>query len=459
MARANQLAMIDATVLTPGDDGYEEARQVWNGMIDRRPAVIVRCTNRDDVAAAIRHAREEDLAVSVRGGGHNVAGYATVDDGLVVDLRLMNDVEVDAENRIVLAGGGARWADLDRAAQQHGLAVPGGVVSDTGIGGLTLAGGYGWIRGRHGLSCDNLIGAEVVLADGRVVYASKDENQDLFWGLRGAGGNFGVVTRFDYRAHPLGPEVFFTFVAHDGRGNGMRDALRWFRDWCRDIPDDIAPLAILGKVPPNEMFPEELHGVHCFIIAGMYNGDPADGEKVFESARTFATPLADFSGKMPYVEAQKVFDEEFPAHELRYYWKAANMKTLPDDLIDLIVEHAKRQPSHRSTTDLWHVGGAVRRVGEDDMAFSGRDIGYLFNVEANWADPSEDEANIRWVREFQEAVREWADGRAYFNFGGFAEEARSAVEATFGPKYERLREIKRKYDPENVFRMNQNIEP
>jgi FAD/FMN-containing dehydrogenase len=408
----------------------------------------------------VKHAKAEGLAVAVRGGGHNVAGYATVDDGLIVDLRHMNNVEVDPVDRVVHAGGGARWADVDREAQKHGLAVPGGVVSDTGIGGLTLGGGYGWIRGSHGLSCDNLVGAEVVLADGHVVYASEDENPDLFWGLRGGGGNFGVITRFDFRAYPLGPDVYFTFVAHDGRGDAMRDAVRWFRDWCLDVPDEIAPIGILGQVPPgHEMFPEELYGVPYFIIVGMYNGDPSEGEKLFAPARTFAKPLADFSGTMPYIDAQKVFDEDFPAHELRYYWKSSNMKSLPDDLVDVIVEHAKRQPSPLSTTDLWHVGGAVRRVDEDDMAFSGRDIGYLFNVEANWPDPADDEANIRWVREFQDAVRDWADGRAYFNFGGFAEEARSAVETTFGAKYERLRAIKRKYDPENVFRMNQNIEP
>jgi FAD/FMN-containing dehydrogenase len=460
MKNESPLVAAAATVITPGTAGYDEARLVWNGMIDRRPAAIVQCTNVDDVVAAIRHARSENLAIAVRGGGHNVAGYATVDEGLVIDLGAMKRVEVDPENRIVSVGGGALWADVDRAAQKHGLAVPGGVVSETGVAGLTLAGGYGWIRGRHGLSCDNLIGAEVVLADGSIVQASEDENADLLWGLRGGGGNFGVVTRLVFRAHPIGPEIFFNFVFHDGRGDGMRNAARWFRDWCRDLPDEIAPLAVIGQVPPgHELFPDELYGTPFFLLAAMYAGDSAEGERLLAPTREFATPLADFSDHMPYVKAQTIFDEDFPAHELRYYWKSANLPALGDDLIDVIVDHALRQPSPLSTTDIWHVGGAVRRTSEDDMAFTGRDIGFLFNAEANWRDPADDVANMSWVTETHAAIRDYADGRAYFNFGGFADEARSAVENTFGTKYDRLRKLKRKYDPENLFRLNQNIEP
>jgi FAD/FMN-containing dehydrogenase len=449
--------MID--LVRPGDTDYEDARNVWNGMVDRRPSAIARCSTARDVAHAIAWARRADLPIAVRGGGHNVAGYGTVNGGLVIDLGLMNDVEVDAANRVVRAGGGARLGDLDRATQAHGLVVPAGVVSDTGIGGLTLAGGFGWLRGKWGLTCDNLIGAEVVLADGRIVETSEQENADLLWGLRGGGGNFGVVTRFDYRAYPLGPEVFFAFVFHDGRGDGMRDAMRWFRDWSRDIPDEVSPLGVCGVVPPgHELFDESLHGVPFFLIAAMYAGDPETGERILAPARSFARPIADFSARMPYVEAQTVFDEDYPAHELRYYWKSANLTDLDDALIDTIVEHARRQPSPLSTTDLWHVGGQVRRVGEDEAAYSGRDIAWLLNPEANWQDAADDDANIRWVREFHEAVRDRADGRAYFNFGGFEDEAKAAVKHTFGDKYERLRALKRKYDPGNTFRLNQNVE-
>ena len=451
---------IGVTTLRPGDAEYETARRVWNGMIDRRPALIVRCATTEDVVEALSLSRRQGLPVAVRGGGHNVAGFATIDDGMVIDLGPMNDVHVDADRRVAMVGGGARWVDVDRETQAFGLATPGGVVSDTGVAGLTLGGGLGWLRGVHGLSCDNLIAAEVVLADGRVVQASAEDDAELLWGLRGGGGNFGVVTRFEFALHPVGPDVFFAFTFHDGRGQGMRDALRRFRDFCAETPDEIAPLGVCGVVPPgHEMFPPHLHGVPFFLVAALYAGPPEEGERMLAPLRSLGSPLVDFSGRMPYTEVQRSFDEDYPAVKLRYYWKSANLPVLDDAVIDRIVRHAKRQPSPLSTTDLWHIGGAVSRVAEDSAAFDGRAAGFMLNPEANWADPRQDEANIGWVRDFHDAVREFADGRAYLNFPGFHEDGEATLRRTFGRKYDRLLALKRAVDPENVFRSNQNIDP
>ncbi|MGH7507605.1 MAG: FAD-binding oxidoreductase, partial [Longimicrobiales bacterium] len=325
---------------------------------------------------------------------------------------------------------------------------------------LTLGGGLGWLRGMHGLTCDNLVAAEVVLADGQVVRASEDDHAELLWGLRGGGGNFGVVTRFEFTLHPVGPDVFFAFAFHDGRRDGMRDALRRYRDFCVDIPDTIAPVGVCGVIPPgHEMFPAELYGVPFFLAAAMYAGSPEEGERALEPLRSLGEPLADFSGRMLYTEAQKIFDDDYPAVKLRYYWKSANLTGLDDVLIDRIVEHAKRQPSPLSTTDIWHRGGAVSRIPEDAAAFGGRDARFLLNAEANWADPRQDEANVRWVRDFHDAVRAYSDGRAYLNFPGFHEGGEASLRATFGGKYDRLLALKRRVDPDNVFRSNQNIDP
>lgn len=450
----------DARVIGPDDDRYEDARQVWNGMIDRRPAEIVRCRTPEEVAEAIASARARDLPLAVRGGGHNVAGFATVEEGVVIDLGPMREVRVDQRRREATVGGGARLADLDAATQAHGLVVPTGLVSETGVAGLTLGGGMGWLRGKWGLACDNLVGAEVVLADGRIVRTDADENPDLLWALRGGGGNFGVVTRFRFRAHELGPEVACAFVLHDGRGDGRQDALRYFRDFCARAPDEVAPIVSVGQVPPGfEFLPEEMEGTPFALMGAMFAGPPSEGEAVLEPLRSFAKPLVDLSGRMPYVEAQRAFDEDYPAHELRYYWKSANLQVLDDPLIDTIVEHADRQPSPRSTVDLWHVGGAVARVPEEDAAYAGRDVGFLLNPEANWDDPADDEANIAWARDLLDAVRERSDARMYLNFPGFHEGGTETMRTTWGDKYERLRSIKRRVDPENVFRMNQNIDP
>ncbi|HEX7069707.1 MAG TPA: FAD-binding oxidoreductase [Rhodothermales bacterium] len=447
-------------LILPGDAEYDQARRVWNGMIDRYPAVIAQCADRYDVRTAIKFAAKHRLPVAVRGGGHNVAGYGTCDDGIVIDLALMNSVNVDREARSVRAGGGARWGDVDAATQRYGLVTPGGVVSDTGIAGLTLGGGFGYLASRYGLACDNLLSAELVMADGRFLTASASENPDLFWALRGGGGNFGVVTSFTYRLHEFGPEVYMMMVLHDGSGDAMKQALKSYRAFVESAPDEAAPLAATGIVPPGmEHFPAEIHGKPFVMMLGMYVGDPAEGERVYEPLRTFARPMMDMSGRMPYVKAQQLLDEDYPAYKMRYYWKSAYLPDLTDGSIDLIVEHARQQPSPYSTIDLWHLAGAVKEIGEDETAFSGRRTSYMLNPEANWLDPSDDQANVQWVRRTLEAMRPYSSGGRYLNFAGFYEEGEQAMRDTFGEKYARLAAIKRKYDPDNLFHLNQNVLP
>jgi FAD/FMN-containing dehydrogenase len=394
----------------------------------------------------------------VRGGGHHVAGFGTCDGGLVIDLSPMKGIEVDPNTRIARAEGGVKWGELDEATQAYGLATPGGVVSDTGIAGLTLGGGYGWLRNKWGLSCDNLIAAELVTADGQMVRASETDHSDLFWGLRGGGGNFGVVTSFEYRLHPLGPEVAYCFVLH--HADRAVEALRFFRSYARSAPDEASILAFCGMIPPGaEAFPPQTHGTRFVAFGGCYAGPVEEGERIMKPLREFATPVIDLSGRGPYVEFQKIFDEDYPAHELRYYWKSAYLSDLTDDAIDQIVAIARRQPSPLSTIDIWHLGGAIQRVSEDAMAVGGRRSPFLVTAEANWADAADDEVNITWARDLIVATQPLSNEGLYLNFPGFLEDGQQVMRAAFGSKLDRLVEIKQKYDPSNLFRLNQNITP
>ena len=322
----------------------------------------------------------------MRGGGHNVAGYATCDGGIVIDLSPMKEVRVDPAARVAHAQGGCTWGVVDAATQVYGLATPGGVVSDTGIAGLTLGGGYGWLRSKYGLSCDNLIAAEVVTADGRIVHADEHENFDLLWGLRGGGGNFGIVTTFSYRLHPVGPDVMFAFVIHDGAGEKMAQGLQFYREYCATVPDEASTIAVCGQVPPEPAFPAELHLRPFILFGGLYAGDPQEGQRVLQPLRDFGEPLLDFSGVRPYVEAQRAWDADYPAGR-RYYWKSANVMSLDDDAIACIAEHAHRQPSPFSTIDVWHIGGAVKRVSPDASAFNGRQAAFLVSPEGQLGAP------------------------------------------------------------------------
>lgn len=454
------VAQIHGQVILPGDPAYEDARKVWNGIIDKHPAVIIRPVDASDVIAAVSFARRTRLPLSIRGGGHNVAGHATNDGGMIIDLSLMRKVTVDPVNRTARAEGGATWGDVDQASQLYGLATPGGVFSKTGIAGLTLGGGFGWLRSKYGLSCDNLIGAEVVTADGRLVRANASENSDLLWGLRGGGGNFGVVTAFEYQLHPVGPEMMFVFAFHDGNTEAdMNKAVRYFRDYCATAPDEVSTILALGMIPPDpELFPEHLHGHRFVLFGGLYTGSVEDGKRALQPLLDFGKPILDHSGVKPYIEIQQTFDHDYP-DGLRYYWKSINLKQLDDQAIEQIVIHARQQTSPYSTTDLWDIRGAVSRLDAESGAFFGRGAAFLLNPEANWIDAQTDDANIGWVRNFVNAMEPFSDGSRYLNFAGFQEEGDVMMRQSFGPQYERLLTLKQKYDPENLFRLNQNIKP
>lgn len=446
-------------IIQSADMDYEQARKVWNGMIDKHPAFIVRPVDIDDVIAAVNFARENNYLLSVRGGGHNVAGHATNDGGIVIDLSSMKKIEVNPSAQTAKAEGGVTWGDLDAATQVYGLAAPGGVYSKTGIAGLTLGGGFGWLRNKHGLSCDNLISAEVVTADGSLVKASATENSDLLWGLRGGGGNFGIVTTFEYQLHPVGPEVMFVFAFHDGSTpEDMKRAVRFYRDFCQTAPDEVSTIAAIGQIPPDEHFPEELHRKPFVLLAGLYAGSVEEGKKALQPLLDFGKPLLDFSGVKPYVEVQQAFDADYP-DGLRYYWKSLNLIDLNEKAIELIVEHARLQPSPFSTTDLWHIGGAVKTASPESGAFHGRHASFLLNPEANWIDEADDKANIYWVRRFLREIAPYSDGSRYLNFAGFQEEGSVMMKRAFGTQHDRLAALKQKYDPSNLFSLNPNVKP
>jgi FAD/FMN-containing dehydrogenase len=447
-------------IIQPDHAEYETARRVWNGVIDKYPALIVRPVDHDDVVLAVKLARESNLLLSVRGGGHNVAGHATNDGGLVIDMSSMKQIEVDPVRRIARAQGGVTWGELDAATQVYGLAAPGGVFSKTGIAGLTLGGGLGWLRNTYGLSCDNLIGAEVVTADGQMIHATSKENTELLWGLRGGGGNFGVVTTFEYQLHPVGPEVMFVFAFHEVETQDrMKESLRFFRDFCDQAPLEVNTIFAFGMIPPEpDHFPVHLHGRRFALFGAMYAGAPEDGKRVLQPLLDFGEPMLDANGVKPYIEVQQTFDHDYP-DGMRYYWKSLNLQTLDEAAIDRIVDHAARQVSPYSTTDLWHIGGAVRSYGTQDSAFFGRNAAYVINPEANWIAPEDDDANIAWVRDYIAAMADFSDGSRYLNFAGFQEEGDDMMHKAFASHYERLSALKQKYDPQNLFRLNQNVKP
>ena len=444
-------------LLRAGDPGYDHARALWNGMTDRRPAAIARCADTGDVRAAVRFAADHDLLVAVRGGGHNVAGTAGVDGGLVIDLSAMHHVEVEPAARRARAGGGATFADLDAATQAHGLATPGGVVSETGIGGLTLSGGLGWLRRKHGLSCDNLVAATLVAADGTVHEVDEATDPELLWGLRGGGGNFGVVTELTYQLHPVGPEVFVGLTVYPL--DRAEEVLHAYRQWTDDLPDEVSSIVECGSVPEEADFPEEHWGEPCMIVVACAATDLARGDVLTRPIRDVGDPIADLSGPQPYVELQRLFDADYP-DGLRYYWRSVHLPGLSDEVIARTVEWTRRRPSPRSTVDLWHLGGAMSRVAPDATAYGDRSAPFLLGVEANWADPDDDEANVDWTRGCVAAFDELSTGREYLNFPGFLEDGDQTLRSAHGEaNYTRLRRLKRRLDPGNLFRLHQNIPP
>ncbi len=444
-------------VIRPGDADYDGARALWNGMIDRRPAIIARCADTHDVSATVRFAVDHDLVFAVRGGGHNVAGTAGVDAGLVIDLSAMNDVMVDPEARTARAGGGATWADLDGATLPHGLATPGGVVSETGIGGLTLSGGLGWLRRKHGMSCDNLSGARLVTATGEIRDVDDDSDPELMWALRGGGGNFGVVTELTYRLHPVDPEVFVAFVIH--RGDRTAEVLEAFRAWTADLADEVSALAVCGAIPEVDEVPEAWRGEPGAIIVACAATDLATGEELVAPIRDVADPIVDLSGPMPYAELQGMFDEDYPKGR-RYYWKSLHLPGLDAATVNRLVEWAGSRPSPLTTLDVWHLGGAMARVAPDATAYGDRSTPYLLAIESNWEGADHDGANLEWTRGCFEAFRSLSTGREYLNFPGFFEDRESALRSAHGEEnYERLARVKARLDPDNRFRLHQNVPP
>ena len=437
-----------------GDDAsYEEARRVWNGIIDRRPTAVVRCSGNADVIAAIRFAREQGLPVSVRGGGHNVAGTAVAEGAVVLDLSPMRNVSVDLDRMTVRAGGGARLGDVDHETQAFALATPFGVVSRTGIAGLTLHGGMGFLTRRLGLSCDNLIAADVVTADGKLVHTDAERNPDLLWALRGGGGNFGAVTSFEYRLHPVGPEVFMaiTFYPAEVGIEGMQA----FAAHLADAPDELMGVGLYWTAPAEEPFPPEWHGKPVFIAAGCWSGPLDEAEEAVKPLRNLATPIADLSGPMPFVVAQQLFDPEYPDGR-RYYWKSIYLSGVGQAESELLSRYAASRPSMLSSMDVWALGGAMRNEPAGGSAFAKRDAPFLLGIESNWDDADADDANIAWVRDQIAEAAEMSPGGTYLNFPGFVEEGEQLLRDTYGANYDRLREVKAKYDPDNVFASNLN---
>ncbi len=442
-------------LIRPSDEGYDEARAIWNGAHDRRPALIVRCAGVADVMRAVEFARSENLLVAVRGGGHSLPGFSTCDGGVVVDLSAMTAVRVDPARQTAIAQGGCTWADFDHETQAFGLAVTGGLVSTTGIAGFTLGGGIGWLLRRHGLTCDSLVSADVVTADGELVTANRTEHPDLFWALRGGGGNFGVVTSLEYELHPVGPMVVAGAVFYAG-ADAVR-VLRGWRDLTAAMPDELSTVANILVAPPVPFLPEAVHGTMVVALLGVHAGSVEDGMQAVQSLRTLAEPVADLLGPMPYTAMQSLLDPLW-TEGAQNYFTAALLTQLSDEAIDtLLAQHAAgRAPVHE--LHLHHGGGAMARVPAGATAFAHRDAAYVLNVIARSTEPAGFAEHADWARAAHRAMEPWSTGGAYVNFT--SEPGQDKVQASYPPgTYARLVAVKDRYDPTNIFRLNQNVQP
>jgi FAD/FMN-containing dehydrogenase len=449
-------APVEGDVIAPGDPGFAEARTVWNAMIDREPAVVVRPSNADDVAKAIAFAREHDLPLAVRGGGHNVAGNAVVDEGVVIDFSDMQAVEIDADRGVARVEAGALLSDLDAAVAEHGLLVPGGIVSTTGVAGLTLGGGFGWAARKLGLTIDSLRSAEVVTADGELITASEDSHPDLFWAIRGGGGNFGVVTSFEFETAELGPEFLCGLIVYPI--DSAREFLQHHREMAAKAPDELSAWVVMRLAPPLPFLPEEVHGLPALVLAFAYIGDPEEGEALIaERYSEWGEPYGKHIGVMPYTDWQQGFDA-LNAEGDRNYWKSHNLAELSDGAIDAAIAAVGSLPSPHAEVFIAHLGGAVSRVPSDETAYAHRDAEFVVNIHGHWTDPADDEAGIAWARGLFDALTPHAAGGVYVNF--LSDEGAERVQDAYPPAvWSRLVEVKRRYDPENVFRLNQNIPP
>ncbi|GAB3011624.1 FAD-binding oxidoreductase [Spirosoma pulveris] len=438
-------ATFSGVLLSPDDDGYDQARAVWNGMINRHPALIARCMSSADVSSAVKFARRHNLLVSVRGGGHNVAGNAVCADGLMIDLSLMKGIDVNADNRTALAEAGVLWSELDQATQQFGLATTGGTVSHTGIAGLTLGGGLGWLMGKHGLACDNLLSVDIVTANGELLTASETENEDLFWAVRGGGGNFGIVTKFTYQLHPVGPMILAGMVLYPM--DQAKAVLRFYRTFARSTPDELMVFAVLMNTPD---------GLPVVALLAGWFGPLAEGEQYLRPLRNFGTPLADLISEVPYLQNQTIFDAATP-HGMHRYWKSGNLPDIEDGFINVVIDQAAKQTSPFSFILFLHIKGVAARIDPARTAFGLREDQWDFDIVGQWTDPAENQMHTDWVRTFWSQVESYTKG-VYVNHLGGEDEA-TRVKAAYGPNYERLIALKTKYDPDNFFRLNNNITP
>jgi FAD/FMN-containing dehydrogenase len=441
-------------LIRPDDPGYDEARKIWNAMIDRRPGLIARCAGAADVKEAVTFAREHSLPVAIRGGGHNIAGNAICDGGLVIDLSRMKSVNVDPQARRAWVGPGATLGDFDHEVQAFGLATPLGINSTTGVAGLTLGGGFGWLSRKYGMTIDNLVAAQVVTADGKIVLARAEQNPDLFWGIRGGGGNFGVVTSFEFQLHPVGPEVLAGLIVFPF--DQAKAVLRQYRDFVETMPDEMSVWVVTRQAPPLPFLPTEVHGKEVVVLAAFYAGDISEGQKLIEPLRRFGTPHGEHVGPVPYTAWQQAFDPLLTPGA-RNYWKSHNFTQLSDGAIDSIIEYAGRLPSPQTEIFLGLIGGQASRVAPDATAYAHRDTKWAMNVHGRWESAAEDERCIAWAREFFDKSAPYAAGGVYVNF--LTEDESGRVEAAYGPNYDRLVALKNKYDPTNLFHMNQNIKP
>jgi FAD/FMN-containing dehydrogenase len=441
-------------LLLPGDGGYDDARTIWNAMVDRRPALAVRCAGVNDIRRSVDFARANGLLTSVKGGGHNIAGNAVCDGGLLIDLSRMRSVRVDPEARVAHVEPGATLGDLDTETQAFGLATPVGINSTTGVAGLTLGGGFGWLSRKHGMTVDNLLAVDVVTADGRFVRASERENADLFWAMRGGGGNFGIATRFEFRLHPLGPGVLTGLVVYPLKEAAL--ALKQYRQFAREQRDETTVWVVLRKAPPLPFLPPEAHGTEIVAFALFHAGDPDAGRKAVEPVRHFGKALGEFIGVQPYRSWQQTFDPLL-APGARNYWKSHNFAELSDEAIEVLVKYVGKLPSPHCEIFFGQIGGATMRPVAESAAYPHRNAMYVCNVHGRWDTAPEDRKCMEWARGFFRDTAPYATGGVYVNF--LTEDESDRVKAAYGPNFQRLAEIKKKYDPQNLFRLNQNIRP
>ena len=446
-------ARVRGQVISPSDSTYDEAREIWNAMINRRPGLIVRCAGTADVLQVVRFARRHQLLTSVRGAGHNIAGKSLHDGALLIDLGAMRMVQVDPVSQIAVVGPGATLGDVDHESQAYGLAVPTGINSTTGIAGLTLGGGFGWLSRSLGLTADNLIAAEVVTAEGERLRCDENNNADLFWATRGGGGNFGIVTSFEFKLHPVGPEVMAGPVVFPF--DQASSILRKYREFCASCPEELTVWAVIRDAPPLPFLPPSAHGSRVLILAALYNGPLDAGEKALSSLRQLGQPIADGFGPYPFAGFQQAFDPLLTPGA-RNYWKSHNFTELGDGLIDTLVDYGSRLPSPQSEIFVAQMGGATNRVAPDATAYPHRDVEFIMNVHTRWDAADQDSVCIAWAREFYDATEPFATGGVYVNF---ISEDEDRIRGAYGANYARLSEVKVKYDPDNFFSVNQNVRP